>query len=192
MPILKGEHEKFCQEYIKNYDSIAAVRSIYGQENYDSAQRQAHRLLRRDDVQERIRELNDKICEETGLSRHLVARQIVAILKADPRKIAEWARTSGRFGGGEEGDEKSGQKFLFNMEAKGSADLDDETAAAIAEIETTKSGIKIKTHSKTAILKLAAEITGLLATPATGTEDDPLHVSHHTGIALLPDQEEVE
>ena len=187
MPILKGEHEKFCQEYIKNYDSIAAVRSIYGQENYDSAQRQAHRLLRRDDVQERIRELNDKICEETGLSRHLVARNIVAILKADLRKIARWARTSGQSGGGEDG-----QQLLFDVEALGSADLDDETAAAIAEIETTKSGIKIKTHSKTAILKLAAEITGLLATPATGTEDDPLHVSHHTGIALLPDQEEVE
>jgi len=142
-------------------------------------------------VQERIRELNDRICEEVGLSRHLVVRQIVAILKADPRKIARWARTSGRFGGGDEEDERSGQKFLFDMETKGSAELDDETAAAIAEIETTKSGIKIKTHSKTAILKLAAEITGLLTTPAAGTEDDPLHVAHHTGIALLPDQEEI-
>jgi phage terminase small subunit len=181
MGMLAGQHELFCQEYIKDYDSISAVRRAYGEKSYAALQRQAHRLLQREDIQARIQELNDRICEEVGLSRHLVARQIVAILKADPRKIARWARTSGQIGGGEDG-----QQLLFDMEALGSEELDDDTAAAIAEIETTKSGVKIKTHSKTAILKLAAEISGLLS--PTGSEENPLYLAH-TGIALLPEQE---
>lgn len=183
MGMLTGQHEGFCQEYIKDYDKIAAARRVYGDKSYGALQRQAHRLLQREDIQARIKELNDKICEEVGLSRHLVARQIVAILTADPRKIARWARTSGRIGG------EDGQQLLFDVEALGSEDLDDATAAAIAEIETTKSGVKIKTHSKTAILKLAAEISGLLS--PTGSEENPLYLAH-TGIALLPEQDALE
>lgn len=77
MSALKGKQERFCQEYIIDYiGKRAAIRAGYSE---DSAKQQAYRLLQRDDVRERIRQLQEEQVKRLAVSQDFVVTQMVDV-----------------------------------------------------------------------------------------------------------------
>ena len=79
MPALKGKVERFCQEYIIDYNGKrAAIRAEYAEA---SAKQQAYRLLQREEVQERIRELQAEQIKRMGVSQDYVLAQLLDVYR---------------------------------------------------------------------------------------------------------------
>ena len=79
MPALKGKYERFCQEYVIDYNGTqAAVRTGYEKK---SARQQASRLLAKDEVLGRIRELQVEQVERLGISQDYVVLQLLDTYK---------------------------------------------------------------------------------------------------------------
>lgn len=72
---LKKKEERFCQEYVIDYNGTqAAIRAGYKES--DAANR-ATRLLRKAEVSARVHELEKEIAERLGLSQDYVVIQLV-------------------------------------------------------------------------------------------------------------------
>ena len=75
MHYLKKKEERFCQEYVIDYNGTqAAIRAGYKES--DAANR-ATRLLRKAEVSARVHELEKEIAERLGLSQDYVVIQLV-------------------------------------------------------------------------------------------------------------------
>lgn len=75
MPKLRGKEEKFCLEYVIDYNGTqAAIRAGYKKE--DAANR-AYRLVRKAEIAARVRELEKELAERLGLSQDYVVLQLV-------------------------------------------------------------------------------------------------------------------
>ena len=84
------DHEWFCYEYIVDHNGTkAAVRAGYSEH---TAAQQACRLLKREDVQARIEELEKDLCTSLGLTAGQVITDLMAVVRrcmqAEP--VKEW------------------------------------------------------------------------------------------------------
>ena len=153
-PGLNARQKLFALEYLKDRNGTqAALRAGYSAK---SAQMHASRLL----SNAMIRALIDAKAEKIAATLEVTAERIMAeyakIAFSDLRKAMDWGGIS--------------------AQAKDSEEIDDNTAAAIAEVSTTKDGIKIKMHSKTdALHKLGIEL-GMFkqGVKVSGDTDNPL------------------
>lgn len=100
MPKLKGSIEKFCCEYTVDYNGThAAIRAGYKKE---SARQQASRLLSKEEVVERIAELQAQQVKRLGISSDYVVlqtldtyhrcREATPVREFDPA-TGEWEET---------------------------------------------------------------------------------------------------
>lgn len=75
VPALSGKHERFCQEYVIDYNGTqAAIRANYSEA---SAKQQAYRLLQREDIRERILELQKEQVARLSISQDFVMLQML-------------------------------------------------------------------------------------------------------------------
>ena len=75
MPALRGKEERFCREYVIDYNGTkAAIRAGY---KTDDAANRAYRLLKKAEVSARVRELEKEMAERLGLSQDYVVVQLV-------------------------------------------------------------------------------------------------------------------
>lgn len=108
---LTEKQRRFCEEYVLDLNAKqAAIRAGY---SINGAEVQGHRLLSNANVQGYISHLNGKVSKKLEITRERVLQEMAAVAFFDIRKVFT----------------ESGQ--LLNIK-----DVDDETAAALASIET--------------------------------------------------------
>lgn len=87
---LSYKHERFCQEYVIDYNGTqAAIRAGYSEK---SAKQQAARLLKEEGVSDRIRELQKEQVERLAISQDYVMLQLLDTYKCcrKPTPVMEW------------------------------------------------------------------------------------------------------
>lgn len=90
MSELSGKHERFCQEYIIDYNGTqAAIRAGYSDA---SAKQTAYKLQKRDDINSRIRELQREQVKRLGLSQDYVVLELLDTYKScrEATPVMEW------------------------------------------------------------------------------------------------------
>ena len=100
----------FAREYVVDYNATqAAIRAGYSEK---SAYSQAHELLKKHEIQEKISELEAKAAKRTEISKDMVLRELARVAFVDPRKL-----------------------FDENGKPKDLESLDADTAAALASVD---------------------------------------------------------
>lgn len=90
MSVLSGKHERFCQEYVIDYNGTqAAIRAGYAQA---SAKQQAYKMLQREDVKARIRELQSEQVERLSITSDYVVLELLDTYKScrEAAPVMEW------------------------------------------------------------------------------------------------------
>lgn len=151
MPLLSNpKHERFAQELAKGLSASAA----YVAAGYAKSDSNASRLSGNEKVRARVQELLQEGAERAGVTVQRVVEELAKIGFSDIRKAVEWK--------GElvtEEDNPDGGDVLViknivtnHVHLVSSDEVDDDTAAAIAEIRQTREGLAIKLHDKRAAL----------------------------------------
>lgn len=149
MPILKNtRHERFAQALAKGESASAA----YVSAGYAKDDGNAIRLTGNDKVKARVAEILGRAAENAGITIEMVLRELGKLGFSDIRKAIKWRANVTDL----EVDEETGEARMAvsnQVQIIDSDQIDDATAAAIAEIsQTDKGGLKIKLHDKRAAL----------------------------------------
>ena len=136
---LEGRRRPFVEHYlVEPNGAAAAVKAGYAP---GSARQTAHRLLTDADICEALRLGRELAAAATGITAERVMQELARIAFADLRKAARW-----------------GAGTLALVE---SDELDDGTAAAIAEVAESDKGVKIKLQPKLPALERLGRQLGL-------------------------------
>jgi phage terminase small subunit len=163
MPVLPNpKHERFAQELAKGKTADASyVIAGYNEHRSNAASlgRKKHILARVAELLERARTIEvvatERAIERLAITKARVLAELAKIGFSDIRKAVRWqsARIT------EEDNPDGGDVLVIKnvvtnlVQIVGSDEIDDETAAAIAEISQTESGgVKIKLHDKRSAL----------------------------------------
>ncbi len=178
MPILSNaRHEKFAQEIAQGKSASEAF-IVAGYSKNDS---NASRLNGNERVKARIEELLRAGAERAGITIDRVISELAKIGFSDIRKMVRWKSEKIT----EEDNPEGGDVLVIRnivtntVEIIGSDDVDDATAAAIAEIsQNEKGGVKVKLHDKRAALVDLGKHLGMFKERAeikhSGDPDNPL------------------
>lgn len=148
MPILANpRHELFAQELAKGKSADEA----YVIAGYSANRGNAARMNANESVQKRVEEIMQRGAERAEITVSKVLTELAKIGFSDIRKAVEWrSRLEVK------AQDADGMPVALNVNdvaLVNSEDLDDETAAAIAEVSQGKDGgLKIKLHDKRAAL----------------------------------------
>lgn len=137
---LTAKQTEFCKQYLVDLNATqAAIRAKY---KASSAENIGRQLLRKKGVAAEIARMMAKRAQKTEVKAEQVVRELARVAFADIRKALTW---------GPEG-----------VHIVPSELVDDETAAAIAEVSQTQHGIRVKMHSKPEALAKLAQHLGML------------------------------
>jgi phage terminase small subunit len=193
MPVLSNpKHELFAQEVAKGVPLEAA----YVKAGYKADAKNAARLTKNDGVRTRIDEIMTRAAEKAGITIERVLTELAKIGFSDIRKAVRWqsARVT------EEDNPDGGDVLVIKsvvtnlVEIIASDEIDDATAAAIAEIsQNTTGGVKIKLHDKRAALVDLGKHLGMFKekVEVTGANGGPIQ-QEATVIVLPSNGREVE
>jgi phage terminase small subunit len=141
------------------------------------------RLLAKASVSGLISEALKARSERTFITADRVLTELAKIGFADIRKAVQWGK------GLAVPDETGEMRIANGVAMIDSSELDDQTAAAIAEVAQTRDGIKIKFHDKRAALMDIGRHLGMFKerVEMTGKDSGPLQVetSMHEVAKLL-------
>lgn len=152
MPVLENaRHERFAQELAKGKTADDA----YVAAGFAANRGNASTLKAKQSIQDRVAEILKRGAERAAITEEMVLRELAKIGFSDIRKAVRWNGHLVR-----EEDNEDGGDVLVIKETRNnlvalidSAELDDATAAAIAEIsQNAQGGIKLKLHDKRAAL----------------------------------------
>lgn len=164
MPTLNDKQRRFVEEYLVDANATqAAIRAGYSEA---SAYSQAHDLLKKPDVQAAIQAGRARLSERTGITAERVLAEIARIGFSDLRKAVRWGSTVAVPWGHKDAElDENGSPFKAHtpIALVDSSEIDDDTAAAIAEVRQTKEGLAIKLHDKLGALDKLAKHLGLYA-----------------------------
>jgi phage terminase small subunit len=173
---LTEKRRRFVEEYLKDLNGKqAAIRAGYAP---GSAEVEASRLLKdakvRSALEAATRERTRRV-EGHGITVDRIVLELAKIGFSDIRKVVEWH--GAEITDEKDGDEGEGGDPVVVIRAAnfvkliGSGEIDDATAAAIAEISQTRDGaLKVKMHNKqSALVNLLRHLTAPRQKPA---EDD--------------------
>ena len=82
---MNDKHKAFASEYVIDYNATqAAIRAGYSEK---TAYSQGNRLLKNDEIQEAIKELEAAASKRTEVSKDMVIRELARVAFVDPRKL---------------------------------------------------------------------------------------------------------
>ncbi|WP_051362271.1 terminase small subunit [Solimonas soli] len=173
MPVLSNpRHELFAQEVAKGQSQRAAYRAAgYDTESDDATDAAASRLVSDVRVSARITEIQSEAAKVAEMTAQRIFLAWSKIATADIRKVAKWSNQE-RLIDGEDGKVRVESEVLFIP----SNELDDDTAAAIAEVSHGKNGLRVKMHDKVSALANMARYLGMFTDKVqhTGKDGEPL------------------
>jgi phage terminase small subunit len=160
---LNSRQAMFAAEYLADLNATAAAeRAGYSAK---TAYSQGQRLLSHVEVQAAIQAGMKARGARTQITADRVLQEVGRIAFADIRKVVRWGVKEiavGFDGDGKRLDPSDlgdavmvHTEFAPFVEPVNSDELDDDTAAAIAEVAMTKDGIRIKMHGKVEAINLA-------------------------------------
>jgi phage terminase small subunit len=192
---LTPKQERFVEEYLLDLNATqAAIRAGYSAR---TAYSQGQRLLKNAELQDAIAKAQANRSNRTGITQDMVLSELAKIGFSDIRKAIRWAsnvavaapdeRTLDQImedGPGEVRHALTNQVELIDSDA-----IDDDTAAAIAEIaQTDRGGLKVKLHDKRAALVDIGKHLGMFKERIEHTGKDGKDLPSPTiAIFALPD-----
>jgi phage terminase small subunit len=161
MPVLSNpKHERFAQELAKGKTAFEAHEAA----GYKPDRGNASKLAANPDVVERVQQITAKAAEKVGITKERVMAELGKIGFADIRKAVEWHGQLVREEDNPDGGEVLVVKNIFTNHVllKDSDQIDDDTAAAIAEVKQSPTGgLSIKFHDKQAALMAIGKELGM-------------------------------
>ncbi len=165
------KQQRFVDEYLKDLNATqAAIRAGYSKKTADQ---QASRLLTNVKVREYLAERQDDRSKRTEITQDMVLRELAKIGFSDIRKVVRWGETQVRMVDGED-DGPEDMVPYHGLALIDSAEVDDATAAAIAEVSQSRDGLKVKLHDKKGALVDIGRHLGMFAPPGHADLDTEL------------------
>ena len=156
MSRLTGKQESFCLAYLKTGNASEAYRQAYNPVNMKPAtiNRRAHDLMVNGKIQARLEELNAAAVSNAVMSRQEALERLSRFARIDLADLVE-------FGEYELAEDRQGRPVIQTTWKIRDAILQDPDAlSAIAELNASKDGIKIKTHSPLQAIQQLAKMQG--------------------------------
>lgn len=152
---LNPKQRRFVAEYLIDLNAAqAAIRAGYSEK---TAKEQGARLLTNVNVQSEIQRLTKARENRTVITQDRVLLELARIGFSDIRKAVRWGETQLRVVESESGETEA----YHGLALIDSDKIDDDTAAAIAEVSEGPKGIKIKFHDKKGALADLAKHVGV-------------------------------
>lgn len=149
------KQRRFAAEYLIDLNATqAAIRAGYSKK---TAAQIAEKLLRKADIQAEITKRQQKRSSRTEITQDRVLIELARIGFSDIRNAVKWGETMLRVADSETGEVEA----YHGLALIGSDEIDDDTAAAIAEVSEGPKGIKIKFHDKKGALADLAKHVGV-------------------------------
>lgn len=141
---LTPRQARFVEEYLVDLNATqAAIRAGYSKK---TAQEQGSRLLSNVIVAAAIEAAKGERSKRTEITQDMVLRELAKIGFSDIRKVIKWGETTVRADVDDEG--KEVERPYHGIALIDSSEIDDDTAAAIAEVSEGRDGLKVKLHDK--------------------------------------------
>lgn len=139
---LNAKQRRFVEEYLVDLNATqAAIRAGYSKKRADAI---GYENLRKPEIESAIQAAQDRRSARTEITQDMVLRELAKIGFSDIRKIVRWGATELRVG-----DDPDAPLQPYNgLVLVASDDVDDSTAAAIAEVSEGREGLKVKLHDK--------------------------------------------
>lgn len=172
---LTAKQARFVDEYLVDLNATqAAIRAGYSEKTAYSV---GHENLSKPEISLAIEKRRAKLAAKVEITQERVLEELAKIGFADIRKAVKWGSEL-IYCQGEDAAEESGDPVIQNGVALlNSADLDESTAAAIAEISKSKDGaLKIKFHDKKGALDSIGRHLGMFKDRVehTGKDGGPI------------------
>lgn len=159
---LTDKQQRFVDEYLVDLNATqAAIRAGYSQK---TANEQGARLLANVSVKEAVARGMNERSGRVGITQDMVLRELAKIGFSDIRKVVRWGETMVRMADGEEG-EADDMVPYHGLALIDADEIDDNTAAAIAEVSQGRDGLKVKLHDKKSALVDIGRHLGMFAAP---------------------------
>ena len=168
---LTAKQQRFVDEYLIDLNATqAAIRAGYSAKTADQ---QASRLLTNVKVREYLAQRQTDRAQRTEITQDMVLKELAKIGFSDIRKVVRWGETQVRMVDGE-GDEPEDMAPYHGLALIDSAEVDDATAAAIAEVSQSRDGLKVKLHDKKGALVDIGRHLGMFSPPGHADLDTEL------------------
>lgn len=183
---LTPKQQSFADEYLVDLNATqAAIRAGYSEKTAGS---QGFELLKKPEIADAIQSAMQERAERTGITQDRVLRELARIGFADIRKVVTWGNTELRV------TDSSGEDAIevyHGLALKAADEIDDETAAAIAEVSQGRDGLKIKFHDKRAALVDIGRHLGMFKEKVemTGPNGGPIQHEQVGNVKALSDDE---
>ena len=172
---LSNRQRLFVKEYLVDLNATqAAIRAGY---SVKTAGQIGDQNLRKLQIAAAIEEEMRNRASRIEITQDMVLRELAKIGFSDIRKIVRWGNTELRQG--VDADGESVTEPYHGLMLVGADDLDDDTAAAIAEISESAQGLKVKLHDKKGALVDIGRHLGMFPsrTEITGRNGGPIETS---------------
>lgn len=161
-PLKNQKHELFAQHLARGETGDAAYRLAGFKPNRGNASE----LKSKQNIRDRVAAIQAKGADAVSVSTEQIVRELARIGFSDLRKAVKWGPSRQKIG-----DDKAPGVVIIDSD-----DLDDDTAAAIAEVSQTKDGLKIKLHDKRAALVDLGRYKGMFKDEPGKAGDIHIHV----------------
>lgn len=152
---LTPKQEKFCLAYLKTGNASEAYRKSYnaGKMKPETVNRTAKEMLDNPKIAARLEALNSKAVTDAVMTRQEALERLSRFARIDLTDLVE-------FGEHELGEVDGEPVIQTTWKIRDSVLQNPEKLAAIAELNATKDGIKIKTHSPMQAIQQLAKMQG--------------------------------
>lgn len=159
---LTAKQQRFVDEYLIDLNATqAAIRAGYSPKTADQ---QASRLLTNVKVRAYLAERQGDRGRRLEISQDMVLRELAKIGFSDIRKVVRWGETMVRMA---DADDEGAEDMVpyHGLALIDSTEIDDDTAAAIAEVSQGRDGLKVKLHDKKGALVDIGRHLGMFTAP---------------------------
>jgi phage terminase small subunit len=167
-PLKNQRHERFAQFLAQGKDGDEA----YELAGFKPNRGNASSLKAKQNIQDRVAAILAKSAAKVGITQERVLAELGRIGFSDLRKAVRWGPTQNTITEGENGQPTVGSSGVTIID---SSELDDDTAAAIAEVSQTKEGVRIKFYDKRAALVDLGKHLGMFKDDPTKAGDIHIH-----------------
>jgi phage terminase small subunit len=153
---LTPKQRRFVDEYLTDLNATqAAIRAGYSPK---TAEVIGFENLRKPQIAEAVAERMKAREKRTEITQDRVLRELAKIGFSDIRKAVRWGETEVRMVDADDGEDLVPYHGLALID---STEVDDDTAAAIAEVSQGRDGLKVKFHDKKGALVEIARHLGM-------------------------------